>query len=47
MREDDVPCCRVAPDDLHTSMPRNEPFVYGERRARNIANIMPGKIAVP
>jgi isopenicillin N synthase-like dioxygenase len=37
----------VAPEDLHTSMPRDVPFVYGERKARATANIMPGKIAVP
>ncbi len=37
----------VAPEDLHTSMPRDKPFVYGERKARATANIMPGKIAVP
>lgn len=36
----------VAPEDLHTSMPRNEPFVYGEFKARATANIMPGKITV-
>ena len=27
--------------------PRDVPFVYGERKARATANIMPGKIAVP
>jgi len=37
----------VAAEDLHTSMPRDTPFVYGERKARSTANIMPGKIAVP
>lgn len=37
----------IAPEDLHTSMPRDTPFVYGERKARSTANIMPGKIAVP
>jgi isopenicillin N synthase-like dioxygenase len=37
----------VAPEDLHTSMPRDTPFVYGERKARSTANIMPGKITVP
>ena len=36
----------VAPEDLHTSMPRNQPFVYGEFKSRATANIMPGKIAV-
>lgn len=36
----------VAPEDLHTSMPRNEPFVYGHWKSRSTANIMPGKIAV-
>jgi isopenicillin N synthase-like dioxygenase len=37
----------VAPEDLHTSMPRDTPFIYGERKARSTANIMPGKITVP
>jgi isopenicillin N synthase-like dioxygenase len=37
----------VAAEDLHTSMPRDVPFVYGERKARATANIMPGKISVP
>lgn len=37
----------VAPENLHTSFPRDVPFVYGERKARATANIMPGKIAVP
>jgi isopenicillin N synthase-like dioxygenase len=37
----------IAAEDLHTSMPRDTPFVYGERKARSTANIMPGKIAVP
>ena len=37
----------VAPENLHTSMPRDVPFVYGERKARSTANIMPGKITVP
>jgi isopenicillin N synthase-like dioxygenase len=37
----------VAPENLHTSMPRDKPFVYGEFKARSTANIMPGKVAVP
>ena len=37
----------VAPEDLHTSMPRDTPFIYGERKARSTANIMPGSITVP
>jgi isopenicillin N synthase-like dioxygenase len=36
----------VAPENLHTSMPRNEPFVYGHFKSRATANIMPGKITV-
>jgi hypothetical protein len=28
-------------------MPRDTPFVYGERKAPSTANIMPGKITVP
>ncbi|HXF35130.1 MAG TPA: 2OG-Fe(II) oxygenase family protein [Candidatus Acidoferrales bacterium] len=36
----------VAPEDLHTSMPRGEPFVYGHWKSRATANIMPGKITV-
>jgi isopenicillin N synthase-like dioxygenase len=36
----------VAAEDLHTSMPRDRPFVYGEFKARATANIMPGKITV-
>jgi isopenicillin N synthase-like dioxygenase len=36
----------VAPEDLHTSMPRDRPFKYGEFKSRSTANIMPGKIAV-
>jgi len=37
----------VAPENLHTSMPRDRPFVYGELKARSTAKIMPGKVAVP
>jgi isopenicillin N synthase-like dioxygenase len=37
----------VAPENLHTSMPRDKPFVYGEFKARSTAKIMPGKVAVP
>lgn len=36
----------VAPEDLHTSMPRNKPFVYGEFKSRNTARIMPGNVKV-
>jgi isopenicillin N synthase-like dioxygenase len=36
----------VAPENLHTSMPRDEPFVYGHWKARSSANIYPGTIAV-
>jgi isopenicillin N synthase-like dioxygenase len=37
----------VAPENLHTSMPRDRPFVYGEFKARNTARIMPAKTSVP
>jgi isopenicillin N synthase-like dioxygenase len=37
----------VAPENLHTSMPRDRPFVYGDFKARSTANIMPGKVTVP
>ena len=37
----------VAPEDLHTSFPRDKPFIYGERKALSTANIMPGKITIP
>src|SRR5215813_1406529 len=33
----------VAPENLHTSMPRDRPFVYGEFKSRHTAKIMPGK----
>lgn len=33
----------VAPEDLHTSFPRDRPFIYGELKARNVARIMPRK----
>jgi isopenicillin N synthase-like dioxygenase len=33
----------VAPENLHTSMPRDKPFVYGEFKSRHTAKIMPGK----
>jgi len=36
----------VAPENLHTSMPRDRPFVYGDFKARSTANIMPGPVAV-
>jgi isopenicillin N synthase-like dioxygenase len=37
----------VAPENLHTSMPRDRPFVYGEFKARSTARIMPGNVTVP
>lgn len=37
----------VAPENLHTSMPRDRPFLYGEFKARSTAKIMPGKVSVP
>ena len=37
----------IAPEDLHTSMPRDTPFVYGEFKSRHTAKIMPGKVKVP
>ena len=37
----------VAPENLHTSMPRDKPFVYGEFKARSTARIMPSKVPVP
>src|SRR5215470_4429841 len=36
----------VAPENLHTSMPRDKPFVYGEFKARSTARIMPSKVPV-
>jgi isopenicillin N synthase-like dioxygenase len=36
----------VAPEDLHTSMPRDTPFLYGEWKSRAVANTTPGTIAV-
>jgi isopenicillin N synthase-like dioxygenase len=33
----------VAPENLHTSMPRDRPFVYGEFKSRHTAKIMPGQ----
>ena len=36
----------VGPEDLHTSMPRDTPFIYGEFKSRAVANTTPGKIAV-
>jgi isopenicillin N synthase-like dioxygenase len=35
----------VAPENLHTSMPRDKPFVYGEFKSRHTAKIMPGQDA--
>jgi isopenicillin N synthase-like dioxygenase len=37
----------IAPEDLHTSMPRDRPFVYGEFKAQSTARIMPGNVKVP
>jgi isopenicillin N synthase-like dioxygenase len=37
----------VAPENLHTSMPRDTPFVYGEFKSRHTAKIMPGQVKVP
>jgi isopenicillin N synthase-like dioxygenase len=37
----------VAPENLHTSMPRDQPFVYGEFKSRHTAMIMPGQVKVP
>jgi isopenicillin N synthase-like dioxygenase len=37
----------VAPENLHTSMPRDKPFVYGEFKARSTARIMPSQVPVP
>jgi isopenicillin N synthase-like dioxygenase len=34
----------IAPENLHTSMPRDRPFVYGEFKSRSTAKIMPGKV---
>ena len=34
----------VAPEDLHTSMPRDKPFIYGELKSRSTAKIMPGNV---
>jgi isopenicillin N synthase-like dioxygenase len=36
----------VAPEDLHTSMPRDRPFLYGEFKAQSTARIMPGQVKV-
>jgi isopenicillin N synthase-like dioxygenase len=36
----------VAPENLHTSMPRDRPFIYGEFKARSTARIMPGNVTV-
>jgi isopenicillin N synthase-like dioxygenase len=34
----------VAPETLHTSMPRDKPFIYGEFKAKSTARIMPGNV---
>jgi hypothetical protein len=36
----------VAPENLHTSMPRDKPFIYGEFKAASTARIMPGNVKV-
>jgi isopenicillin N synthase-like dioxygenase len=36
----------IAPENLHTSMPRDRPFVYGEFKAQSTARIMPGQVKV-
>jgi len=36
----------VAPENLHTSMPRDKPFIYGEFKAQSTARIMPGNVNV-
>ena len=36
----------IAPEDLHTSMPRDRPFIYGEFKAQSTAKIMPGQVKV-
>ena len=36
----------IAPENLHTSMPRDKPFVYGEFKSRHTAKIMPGNVKV-
>jgi isopenicillin N synthase-like dioxygenase len=33
----------VAPEDLHTSMPRDRPFIWGEFKARHTGKIIPQK----
>ncbi len=42
-----VATSNVAPENLHTSMPRDKPFVYGEFKSRHTAKIMPGQVKVP
>jgi isopenicillin N synthase-like dioxygenase len=37
----------VADENLHTSMPRHTPFIYGEFKSRSTARTMPGKVTVP
>ena len=34
----------IAPENLHTSMPRDRPFLYGEFKAQSTARIMPGQV---
>lgn len=36
----------VAPENLHTSMPRDKPFLYGEFKSQSTARIMPGNVKV-
>ncbi len=34
----------VAPENLHTSYPRDRPFIYGELKSKSTARIMPRKV---
>ena len=36
----------VAAENLHTSMPRDKPFIYGELKSQSTARIMPGNVKV-
>lgn len=36
----------VAPENLHTSMPRDKPLIYGEFKSQSTARIMPGNVKV-
>jgi isopenicillin N synthase-like dioxygenase len=37
----------IAPENLHTSMPRDRPFIWGEFKARSTARIIPQKAEAP